>query len=99
MIVIGVCFVAAVAIGVTVGLVTRGSSKAKPPAPSPAAYALLYAEMIVGKTTTAILSQWPPPYQTYRSGNNGDQCYEWYDQPRTLYNLCFKNGVLAFKYA
>jgi hypothetical protein len=83
-------------IGLAVGLtlwLTSGSSKSQP---SPQAYAGLYAAAIDGKTTTGILDQWPKPYETYHD-SNGSQCYEWFDRPSILYNLCFKNGVLKSK--
>jgi hypothetical protein len=59
-------------------------------------YALLYVHAILHKTRISVLKQWPsPPYQHYTSGNQ--TCYEWWDKPIALYNLCFHNGVLSLK--
>ena len=65
---------------------------------SHAAYAKLYKSAVIGQTTSAVLKQWPnPPYQRYHSGS-GLQCYEWWDKPVALYNLCFNGkGVLEDK--
>lgn len=65
---------------------------------SHASYARLYHAARLGKTTTAVLKQWPsPPYQRYHSGS-GLLCYEWWDKPVALYNLCFNGkGVLEDK--
>lgn len=72
---------------------TNASSKL-----SHAAYAHLYEAATIGKTTDAVLDKWPkPPYQRYHSGS-GLLCYEWYDKPVALYNLCFNGkGVLQDK--
>lgn len=62
-----------------------------------AQYVQLFTHMVVGKTTTKILSSWPKPYQKYLD-QFGHHCYEWYDKPRALYNLCFTaKGVLVAK--
>jgi len=59
-------------------------------------FALLYVKAILHKTRISVLKQWPsPPYQHYTSGNQ--TCYEWWDKPVALYNLCFRNGVLTLK--
>ncbi len=59
-------------------------------------YALLYLQAILHKTRISVLTEWPsPPYQHYSSGNQ--DCYEWWDKPNALYNLCFRNGVLSLK--
>jgi hypothetical protein len=65
---------------------------------SHAAYAELYRSATIGKTTTSVLARWPkPPYQRYHSGS-GLLCYEWFDKPVALYNLCFNSkGVLEDK--
>ena len=59
-------------------------------------YALLYLQAVLHKTRISVLKEWPsPPYQHYSSGNQ--TCYEWWDKPVALYNLCFHNGVLSLK--
>ena|SRR5579864_389792 len=59
-------------------------------------YALLYLAAIVRKSRISILKQWPsPPYQHYTAG--GQTCYEWWDKPIALYNLCFDHGLLTDK--
>jgi hypothetical protein len=59
-------------------------------------YALLYLQAVVHKTRISVLGHWPsPPYQHYSSGNQ--TCYEWWDKPVALYNLCFVKGVLSLK--
>jgi hypothetical protein len=58
--------------------------------------ALLYTGAVLYKTRISVLAQWPtPPYQHYISGKQ--DCYEWWDKPIALYNLCFRNGVLTTK--
>jgi|SRR5580658_9389970 hypothetical protein len=75
------------------GAVTTSSSL---PRLSHRAYALLYADALVHKTRISVLAKWPrPPYQHYRAGDQN--CYEWYDRPVALYNLCFVNGLLTDK--
>jgi hypothetical protein len=59
-------------------------------------YALLYLNAVISKTRISVLNNWPkPPYQHYRSGH--EDCYEWWDKPIALYNLCFENGILTDK--
>jgi len=73
------------------------STGAEPAALTDAQYIELFAQTKVGTTTTKILSSWPKPYQTYLD-QFGHHCYEWYDKPRALYNLCFTvKGVLVAK--
>jgi len=60
-------------------------------------YEVLWDETHIGDTKAAVLARWPKvPYQHYKD-NLKDDCYEWSDEPRYLYNLCFKNGVLRLK--
>lgn len=93
------------AIGLPLGLSSGGSTHAAQssttgaaePVLSHAAYARLYDSAIRGKTTSAVLARWPKPYQRYHSGS-GLLCYEWFDKPVALYNLCFNGkGVLQDK--
>jgi hypothetical protein len=60
-----------------------------------ARYAALFQTMEPKRTRIGILTKWPKPYQSYHD-QFGDRCYEW-KAGRTLYNLCFKDGVLALK--
>jgi hypothetical protein len=76
--------------------VTAASSQASLPVLSHRQYALLYLGAVLKKTKIGVLNQWPkPPYQHYHSGN--EDCYEWWDKPVALYNLCFVNGILTDK--
>jgi hypothetical protein len=60
-------------------------------------FARLWQETRVGESTAAVLARWPKdPYQHY-TDNLKDNCFEWSDESRYLYNLCFKNGVLRSK--
>ncbi len=110
---VGVCLLIVAAIGVTVWLTSDNSKSASsgasisstastpsaaslPAQPSPTAYAHLYKVATIHKTTLSVLPHWPKPYQIYLDGT-GEHCYEWFDRPSILYNLCFKNGVLADK--
>jgi hypothetical protein len=57
--------------------------------------AKLFRSTTVKKTSIGILRKWPKPYQVYHD-QFSDRCYEW-KSGRLLYNLCFKNGLLALK--
>lgn len=75
---------------------TAATTQASTPALSHRQYALLYLGAILHKTHISVLDKWPKPaYQHYRSGSQ--DCYEWWDKPIALYNLCFENGVLTIK--
>lgn len=65
-------------------------------APADAArFAALYRTMTVGKTRIDVLARWPKPYQSYHDQFD-HRCYEW-KAGRRLYNLCFKQDLLALK--
>lgn len=105
LLVVGAIIVIGLAVGLPLGLTssgshhaTRSTTAAAGPALSHASYAKLYHSATLGKTTTTVLKQWPnPPYQRYHSGS-GLLCYEWWDKPVALYNLCFNaKGVLEDK--
>ena len=88
---------AVVAVALVVGLTiwaTSGSSKHDL---TSAQYLQLFERAEVGKTTLSVLDQWPkPPYQSFLSGAN--HCYEWFDKPRNLIDLCFNaKGILIRK--
>jgi hypothetical protein len=76
---------------------TATSSRSAGTAPlSHRTYALLYLSAIVKKSRIGILKEWPnPPYQHYTAGSQ--ICYEWWDKPIALYNLCFDHGLLTDK--
>jgi len=79
----------------TAGAATSASSQ-HPAKLSHRQYALLYLHAVLHKTRIDVLKEWPsPPYQHYSSGTQ--TCYEWWDKPIALYNLCFRNGVLTLK--
>jgi hypothetical protein len=57
--------------------------------------ATLFRATIVKRTPIGILRKWPKPYQVYHD-QFSNRCYEW-KSGRLLYNLCFKDGLLALK--
>lgn len=76
---------------------TSSASATHPASLSHRQYALLYTDAVIHKTRISVLVHWPtPPYQHYTVGGN-QNCYEWWDKPIALYNLCFRNGVLSTK--
>ena len=91
---------AAVVVGLAIGLpLGLGGGKTAPKVTglSHTAYAQLYQAAVLRQTTISVLGRWPKPaYQSYRDGR-GDQCFEWYDKPVALYNLCFRHGLLVDK--
>jgi hypothetical protein len=92
----------AAVIGVTVWATRTGHSAGSGLPSTHQEYAELFARATAGKTTTAVLNDWPkPPYQSFSSPVSKtqiDHCYEWYDKPVALYTLCFtKAGVLDNK--
>jgi hypothetical protein len=84
--------VAAVAI---VLAITLGGSSSKPKL-SHVAYARLWTRTVIGASRETVLGDWPTPYQSYPDGFK-NQCFEWWDRPFSLYNLCFRKGVLVTK--
>ena len=54
----------------------------------------LFEEAAVGQKEADVLAKFPTPYQHYRD-NLGEDCYEW--RGASLYNICFKAGVLHLK--
>jgi hypothetical protein len=93
----------AIGVGVWFAVVAGGGTKPKAqaaatttPALTHEAYALLYTDSVVHKTRISVLNKWPkPPYQTYHAGQQ--RCFEWWDKPVALYNLCFVKGLLSDK--
>jgi hypothetical protein len=86
----------AAAVAVAVVFATR-SSKASPAA-THRAYAELFASATILQTRISVLDRWPKPYQIYHDAYF-HKCYEWWDKPLFLYNLCFDktNGLLVNK--
>jgi hypothetical protein len=97
---VAVAAVAVAALGIGIGLwISSGgstSSADRAGSGSPVGYGGLWQKAVVGKTRIDVLSLWPKPYQHYSDGTAND-CYEWNQRSVKLYNLCFKNGVLASK--
>jgi hypothetical protein len=69
------------------------------------AYAHLWRVTRLGQPKAMVLQRWPGrPYEHY-SDNFSDDCYEWADRPVApyrylpahLYNLCFRDGLVASK--
>ena len=50
-----------------------------------------YATATVLHTKISVLDKWPKPYQIYHDAYF-HRCYEWWDKPLFLYNLCFDRG-------
>jgi hypothetical protein len=91
----GVAFaMVAVAAGLSAFLLNRGGDGTKEP--TAVAYARLWSGTQIGSSMTTVLARWPKPYQKYADGSQ-QQCFEWWDKPIYLYNLCFKNEVLVSK--
>jgi hypothetical protein len=87
----------AVVVGLVVGLtiwLTGGSTK--PGKLSHVAYARLWSRTSIGSPMDKVLGQWPKPYQIYPDSSR-NHCFEWWDRPFILYNLCFNKGVLVTK--
>ena len=88
-----------IALGVVVAIVlaivlTSGGKSAR--SLNHVAYARLWTKTTKGSPIAQVLGDWPAPYQTYHDGFK-NLCYEWWDRPVNLYNLCFKKGVLVTK--
>jgi hypothetical protein len=90
----GAVLLAAAGLAVGLALALGGGG---PKQLSHADYEKLWDDTHVGEPKEAVLARWPKvPYQHYKD-NLKDDCYEWSDEPRYLYNLCFKDGVLRLK--
>ena len=88
-----VIVLAGLAAGLAIGLSTSGST----PPLSHVAYARLWVRTTIGSPRAEVLSDWPKhPYQSYLDGFQ-NQCFEWWDKPLNLYNLCFRKGILITK--
>jgi hypothetical protein len=93
-----------VVVVVAAGLSVFIATGAKPAVqPNHAAYQKLWNGTRVGSSMSSVLARWPsPPYERYTDGAK-NRCFEWLDRSKTghklsyLYNLCFKNGILATK--
>ena len=95
LIIAGVVLVlAGLAAGLTVALTSSSASTTV----SHKEYAQLFARATIAQTKITVLNQWPKPYQIYHDAYF-HRCYEWWDKPLFLYNLCFdrKNGILVNK--
>ncbi len=95
LIIAGVVLVlAGLAAGLTVALTSSSASTTV----SHKEYAQLFASATIAQTKITVLNQWPKPYQIYHDGFF-HRCYEWYDKPLFLYNLCFdrSTGLLVNK--
>jgi hypothetical protein len=88
--------VVAVAVVVAVLAISLSGGSSKPPGLTHLAYARLWTRTVIGTPRTTVLANWPKPYQTYPDGFK-NQCFEWWDKPLSLYNLCFRRGVLVTK--
>jgi hypothetical protein len=85
----------AAAAGLVLALRGNGGNGQSTVTRPPVGLASLYRQTRVGEKESDVLARWPKTaYQHYRD-NLQDDCYEW--QGENLYNLCFKNGVLALK--
>jgi hypothetical protein len=87
---------AVVLVGVVVALVVGLGGGSSKPALTHVAFARLWTRTVIGTPRNTVLSSWPKPYQTYPDGFR-NQCFEWWDKPLSLYNLCFHKGVLVTK--
>jgi hypothetical protein len=89
-----VVVVAGLAAGLAIALTSSSASTTV----SHKEYAQLFAKATVMHTKITVLNDWPKPYQIYHDGYL-HRCYEWWDKPLFLYNLCFdrSNGLLVNK--
>ena len=92
-----------IAVLVVVGIVLTGADLLSSSARTPSAitfdhmrYVRSFDSTTIGKTRISLLVQWPKPYQSYHD-QSGHSCFEWWDKPLNLYNLCFRKGVLITK--
>jgi len=109
---IGGAFVAALVVAAIALGVVLTSTSSKPPATTGAAgvpagshpasldhiqYVRLFESTVIGKTRISSLGRWPTPYQSYHD-QYGHSCFEWWDKPNDLFNLCFTaKGLLWAK--
>ena len=100
--VIGAAVVAAAATGIALDLTLGGGGTMQLTHDD---FLQLWEGTHLGDAKQVVLSRWPdPPYQHY-ADNLKDDCYEWEDVPdvhnknlpTSLYNLCFKDGILRSK--
>jgi hypothetical protein len=93
---VGAAVVGVAVAGVVLGLVfTGGGGEPKPLTHDD--YTRMWHETRVGESRDAVLARWPKdPYQHY-TDNLKDECFEWQDDRRYLYSLCFNSGVLRAK--
>ena len=88
----------AVIVALAAGVASGCGGSNGSPAATHRAYAELFANATVLQTRISVLAKWPKPYQVYHDAYF-HRCYEWWDKPLFLYNLCFDRttGVLVNK--
>src|SRR6478735_4651013 len=87
--------VAGVAVGLSLALTSGGGGE--PKRMSHDDYQRIWFQTGVGDSRDEVLARWPKvPYQHY-TDNLKDEGYEWRDERRYIYNLCFADGVLRTK--
>src|SRR5262245_56166993 len=90
-----VLVVAAAAVALSLALTRGGDGGSKHPTHDD--YTRMWLATRVGEPMDDVLARWPTvPYQHYKD-NLKDDCYEWRDNRRYLYNLCFNAGFLRSK--
>ena len=89
---------AVLAVALVAGLTVWLTDGSKPKTLDHVGYARLWTRTSIGTRMNVVLGQWPKPYQVYHDGYM-HRCYEWWDKPLFLYNLCFdrSNGLLVNK--
>jgi len=60
-------------------------------------YALLWQQTHLGEARDAVLARWPTVPDEHYTDNLKDDCFEWSDERRYIYNLCFNAGILRSK--
>jgi hypothetical protein len=94
---IGTAVVAAVAVAVALALARKGGGEDHPGPLDHHDYALLWQQTHLGEARDAVLARWPTVPDEHYIDNLKDDCFEWSDERRYIYNLCFNAGILRSK--
>ena len=93
---IGTVAVAAAATAVALSL-SLGGGGGRPEHFNHHDYARIWQETHVGESRDVVLARWPSDPSEHYTDNLKDDCFEWSDERRYIYNLCFSQGILRTK--